>query len=284
MKNIKEYIINYFNESLFDTEDDLLDKRPTAEALKWFLDPKNVIGLWGTYNQKSSNYFKINDKGEIYLDKLFGNIIRLFKPIPSWINLDKKVWNSDTFFNIEYPIKSQKDIPSQGVIRQIENNKALHNLSLNISSRYVTRYIFKAYDITSIKNLNIKFLPDTHGPNIITFVNSKLDFKDLSEIYLKDPNITLEIFFINDNGINDNGPMFKFLKDVYKQISKDKSSVEITEHTEEFKKMYDNGVRFFYINARGCLYLIEYMGKIYIDYQKGPAATKAQFRSVKDLV
>ena len=133
MKNIKEYIINYFNESLFDTEDDLLDKRPTAEALKWFLDPKNVIGLWGTYNQKSSNYFKINDKGEIYLDKLFGNIIRLFKPIPSWINLDKKVWNSDTFFNIEYPIKSQKDIPSQGVIRQIENNKALEVNTSTIS-------------------------------------------------------------------------------------------------------------------------------------------------------
>ena len=48
--------------------------------------------------------------------------------------------------------------------------------------------------------------------------------------------------------------MFKFLKDVYKQISKDKSSVEITEHTEEFKKMYDNGVRFFYINANLILY------------------------------
>ena len=281
MKSIKEYMIKSFNESLFDSEDDLLDKKPSTEALKWFADPDNASGFWDIDNNKLHKYFKINDSGEISLDRTYGDIIRLYKPIPNWIQLDKKSWDENLFIDIEYPIKTQKDIPNHGIIRQIENNKTLHNISLNLSSKYNAMYTFKAYNIDSIKNLNIEFLPNTPGPNIITFVDSKLDFKDLSDIYLKDPNMTLEIFFINDSG-----PMFKFLKEICKRLGrKHFNTIEITEHVDDFKKMYIHGLRYFYINTVDLLELTEYEGKINIIYKKASTIGSAtQLRQIKSIV
>jgi len=54
----------YISEGLFDDEDDLLDKKPSAASLNWFLDENNVI-----FPDENSENLNINNTGELIVKR-----------------------------------------------------------------------------------------------------------------------------------------------------------------------------------------------------------------------
>lgn len=273
---IKKYII----ESLFDSEDDLIGKKTSQESLNWFSDENNAWRLWDTDKNTLSDQLQINTKGEVAIKRTYGDTIRLFKPIPNWIKLDKESWDIRMNINIEYPIKSQKDIPEAGIITSIENNKELKNISVRASSSMYEDKILKLHDIKYIKNLNIKFISKNTGFNFISVINSNVDFKDISEIHSGNLNNTFRIIFINDKG-----PLVKYLKNVYKLVTKGaRTTYEITEYIKEFNQMIDNNIQGFYINTVGCLELTRYMDSPCIIFYKTSPAEKTLISNLKNII
>lgn len=74
-KNLKKYI----KESLFDSEDDLLDKELSTKGLNWILDKNNAF-----IHNNAEQRLKVKDNGEIiYLDSKFKPlVVTLYKPLP----------------------------------------------------------------------------------------------------------------------------------------------------------------------------------------------------------
>ena len=185
MKNIKEYM----NESLFDSEDDLLDKYPQDAIIEWF--DKNVIFTKslvpnGTIPAKEA--LSINDKGIISLKLQHGiDLIKYYKQPSPNMKFDEKTWmNART--QICYDVTSQKDIERipMGKFNRIisfRNNKT-QNLILN--------------DFTGINSENIKNI--TYNVNARVLIGAK-DIDQLTEIkFSKYSDQNWIILYYNDLG------------------------------------------------------------------------------------
>ena len=281
MKDIKEYIIKSFNESLFDKEDDLLDKTPNQSMIDWFKDPINARGLWDNDNRKLANDFFINPEGKVDIKRTFrdslGRSLRLFNPIPKWIKLEEEPWNKVIIINIEYPIKSQKDIPGAGLISFIENNKDIKNININVSGKMDEQSILKLKGINSIRNLNLKFIDHSAVIRFISIINSNVNFYDLSNIQSEGKKLFRIIF------TDEKGPVIKYLKNVYKEM-KDHglNRYIISDHIKEFSQMVDNGIDGFYLNSKGLLQLVTRGGDPILLFWATNNAESYIVRSMKD--
>ena len=136
-------------ESLFDSEDDLLDRELTTKGLNWLLDRKNAF-----IHDNAEQKLKVNDNGEITY--LYSNIrplvVTLYKPLPDWIKFDDSLLKDRLEFILNYSVKLQSDIPSIGYIRSLQGD--LNNMIIKPSQNlYQNRIIFNSCN--SIKNITL---------------------------------------------------------------------------------------------------------------------------------
>ena len=127
-------------ESLFDSEDDLLDRELTTKGLNWLLDRKNAF-----IHDNAEQKLKVNDNGEITY--LYSNIrplvVTLYKPLPDWIKFDDSLLKDRLEFILNYSVKLQSDIPSIGYIRSLQGD--LNNMIIKPSQNlYQNRIIFNS--------------------------------------------------------------------------------------------------------------------------------------------
>ena len=170
MKNIKEYI----SEGLFDDEEDLLDKELSTRGFDWISNKNNAYV--SEYDLK--NVF-IDDNGKINVRSPYMHLeITLYKPMPNWVIFNKELSDNSLEFNIEYPIKSQLDIPKYGVIRNISGN--LHNINIEPEHKGINGYM-NINRCNSIKNLTLHGV-DSYAKIYIDIYQSNISFKDLAEI------------------------------------------------------------------------------------------------------
>lgn len=123
MKTIKEYI----NESLFDSEDDIMDKKLSSESIKWFEKHVKFVKNIGHSTVPASDVLSVNSDGLLVLKLPIGTRIEFYEQPPKWIQFDKKSWE-DAFSDICYDVTSQKDIERipqgrNGHIIKFSNNK-----------------------------------------------------------------------------------------------------------------------------------------------------------------
>lgn len=104
MKSIKEYI----TEGLFDSEDDLLDNKLSAESIRWFDEHVKFVKGLGHNIIPAEKVLSVND-GVLTLKLPIATDIEFYEQPPKWIKFDKKSWE-DAFSKICYDVTSQKDI------------------------------------------------------------------------------------------------------------------------------------------------------------------------------
>lgn len=236
-------------ESLFDAEDDLLDKVPQSSSIDWLLNKNNA--------NISNEYIKslfINNNGEIDCNniKIINNpytfiTITLYKPLPDWIRFDKKLSDTSLRFSIEYSIKSQRDLPKYGEIYKIKGN--LRNIIINNMVGKKDNYI-NIDNCNSIKNITL------HGNNYtiyITVEKSKISFKDIAEI--KSINNDDIVIYIDKK----NNELGKILSN----IVKDKKYYDdfISRNQQYLAKMFANGVAAIIYNGKNCV-VLEYTDNV----------------------
>lgn len=277
MKPIKQYIKESLfeqrqtiHEGLFDDEDDLISQKTTQEAINWFLDESNANILWD-HNKEVIKSIGVNTKGEIFFDIKLERFLRLYSPIPDWIKSDKENWDKHIRLLIEYPIKSQKDIPSAGLIGSIDKSTGnLNNLKIKCDSVYSGYYVVKLHNIKSIKNLDVEFDAKAYLTTAISIIDSSTDFKDLCEIHTNHPT---RVILINDKGL-----VKRFLLNILREIKRDGLTYFIpNDHQEDLKKMLNNGIEAIVFNKTDQISLMEHNGKILI-------YTKKLISSEKDYI
>lgn len=237
MKHIKEYI----SEGLFDDEDDLLDRRLSTAALEWFLDRNNVI-----FPDENSENLNINDKGELIMQMSYsiprpysGIInINLLTHIPDWIKFDKNNWDKFVRFNIMYPVKSQKDLPTAGNIQYLSGN--LNNLNINAYS-YNTSPIF-IYKSKINGPININQSKNLRDHNYISIIDTPLNLKNIK--YIK----SIGSDYARLNIINSSGSLKKLFNDL---IGKKAIREEFTANNQDLlRTLRSNGIYYIYSNPK----------------------------------
>ena len=99
----------YINESLFDSEDDIMDKKLSSESIKWFEKHVKFIKI-GSDIYSASELLSVNNEGEtIYKSPIGCAHIEYYKQPPKWIKFDKRSWEH-AFSWVCYDVTSQKDI------------------------------------------------------------------------------------------------------------------------------------------------------------------------------
>lgn len=156
MKTIKEYI----NESLFDDENDLLDKKPDQAMINWleentagsFLIKKNLIFVNNgiVYNKSNTHsFFSFNQNP------------------PSWIKFDERSW-IDQSMELTFDIKSQDDISNiPGRIEQVRGN-IVKDVDINTFN-----IIFAG--VKEIKNVSLHWDKDDDIHVTLTYTNPTED-------------------------------------------------------------------------------------------------------------
>lgn len=231
MKPIKEYVI----EGLFDDEDDLLDKKPSTASLNWFLDENNVI-----FPDEDSENLNINNAGELIIKMPHTGLItmNLLNPIPDWVDINKKNWNEFVWFNIMYPVKSQKDLPQVGNIQYLSGD--LNNLNINAYS-YNTGpiVIYKS----KIKGpINIRQSKHVTDHNYISIIDTSLNLKNIQFIKSVDSD------YARLNIINSKGPLKKLFNDlVEKKTIMDEFVVN---NQDLLRTLRSNGIYYIYSNPK----------------------------------
>ena len=105
MKTIKEYI----NESLFDSENDLLDKTPTDAIIEWFDENVKFINCAIRSTRIPARDVLSVNNGLLTVELPIGTCIDYYAQPPKWIKFDEKSWGN-TFSYVCYDVTSQKDI------------------------------------------------------------------------------------------------------------------------------------------------------------------------------
>lgn len=165
MKHIKEYI----NESLFDDEEDLIDRRASQEILVWFESRTKIF-----YRYPNLRIVAAKDILEIVSDKVCIKIpesiqyIEFYEQPPKWIKFDEKSWKTVNSI-IYYDVTSQKDIERipQTVFGHIVDfiNQKTQNITLDSHANIRSK---------NLKNIKCNFI------GIINV--SPIDIKQLTEI------------------------------------------------------------------------------------------------------
>lgn len=229
-------------ESLFDSEDDLLDRELTTKGLNWLLDRKNAF-----IHDNAEQKLKVNDNGEITY--LYSNIrplvVTLYKPLPDWIKFDDSLLKDRLEFILNYSVKLQSDIPSIGYIRSLQGD--LNNMIIKPSQNlYQNRIIFNSCN--SIKNLTLN--SPARSDILIKLENSKATFKDICNIKTINNNDII-IFATKDGGGDLRSDLLKALK------NKQSFDNFISKNQQNLRKMYDNGIIKIIYNGSFCVDLKE---------------------------
>ena len=249
MKPIKEYINDNLItgkeifEGLFDSEDDLLDKELSTKGLNWLLDRRNAC-----INNNAEEKLKVKDNGEIiYLDSQFKPlVVTLYKPLPDWIKFDDNLSNDRLEFILNYPVKTQADIPSIGYIRSVRGD--LHNMIIKVSQGFhQNRIVFNSCN--SIKKLT---LDAPEGSDILIKIeNSRATFKDFANIKTTANYNEIIIFSAVACSGDLRGDLLKALKN--------EQSLDdfINKNQQDLRKMHDNGIVKIIYNKYFCVNLEE---------------------------
>ena len=234
MKNIKEYI----NESLFDSEDDLLDKNPTDAIIEWFDENVKFIKRLYYYPIPTKEVLSIDDKGIISFQISHGcDHIEYYKQPPSFIKFDEKscmntLTASGTMTCIYYDVISQKDIKNIPLdkfnrIAEFQNNKT-QNLILN--------------NWTNINSENIKNI--TYNVNTEVLIGVK-DIDQLTEIkFSKYSDQNRIILYYNDLG-----------QKLSKEHGKLRTKKFVNKYRDVLTKMRNNNVYALQLNEKKVLVL-----------------------------
>lgn len=231
MKPIKEYVI----EGLFDDEDDLLDKKPSTASLNWFLDENNVI-----FPDENSENLNINNAGELIIKMPRTGLItmNLLNPIPDWVDINKKNWNEFVWFNIMYPVKSQKDLPTAGNIQYLSGD--LNNLNINAYSYNIGPIVIYKSKIKG--PINIRQSKHVADHNYISIIDTPLNLKNIQFIKSVDSD------YARLNIINSKGPLKKLFNDL---VEKKAIRDEFVASNQEFlRTLRSNGIYYIYSNPK----------------------------------
>jgi len=207
MKNIKEYI----NESLFDDEDDLLDKNPDQVIFDYL---KSIVLSHQVKYVDEEFYIK---NGIIYYRGSDQFTFTIESPMPSYINFDKKSCGDNIISLLSYNGISQEDLDRlPGGVWLIKSNR-LSKLTIPI---------YKALDLQEVNIFNNVILkPVEEYTNIAITIGkrkqNKLTPKDIMNLSVqgKDPEVCLRI--INQNDYNDIKNMLLSDPDFSKHVIKD---------------------------------------------------------------
>jgi len=212
MKNIKEYI----NESLFDSEDDLLDKTPDIAIYKWLGENTDL-----EYALKH-NRVKVNN-GKVYTDTSTNwSPVTIKSNPPKWIKFDEKSWGEQAI-NIKYSIKSQKDINNiPGWIERIEA-PVVKNVDIN------TKFLEFIYT-KEIENIILHY--DKEDNIHVEFAQSEPDENTLMNISSITNSIYIDI------------RKTKLCNKLKRQIKKYGTTDFYTKNWTLFKTLYENKIKY----------------------------------------
>lgn len=207
MKNIKEYI----SESLFDSEDDLLDKTPDQVIYDYL---KSIVRHGQTKYVEENFYIKngiVYYKGSQHFD------FTLEDPMPSYMKFDKKTCSGHIIFSLIYDGISQKDLDRlPDVVWLIESN-VLSKLTIPI---------YRTLDLQEVNIFNKVVLKTVEEyPNITITLGkikkNKLTPKGIMNLSVqgKNPEVCLRI--INQKAYNDIKNMLLNDPDFSKHVIKD---------------------------------------------------------------
>lgn len=238
MKDIKEYI----KESLFDSEDDLLDKELSTIGLNWLLDENNAF-----IHNNAKEKLKVKDNGEIiYSDSKYKPlIITLYKPLLNLIKFDDSLLSDRLEFILNYQVKTQADIPPIGYIRSLQGD--LHNIFIKTSQGFHQNRII-LNSCNSIKNFTLD--SPEKSDILIKLENSKATIKDFADIKTINSNDIIIFAFSANSGALRSGLL---------RALKDKQSLDdfIIKNQQDLRKIYNNGIIKIIYNRNFCVNLEE---------------------------
>ncbi len=222
MKNIKEYI----NESLFDSEDDIMDKKLSSESIEWFDKHVKFIkrGL-GAYS--ASELLSINDEGETICKYPTACVhIEYYEQPPKWIKFDKRSWEH-SFSWVCYDVTSQKDIESipGGRNGHITNfiNKKTQNIIVSDWCDFESKSL---KNITVDKGCQIGVITD----NINQLAEIKFSkYSSLNYLELRE---------------------YELVEELFKEYKRLKTKGFVKKYRDILTKMHNNGVFAFVLNYK----------------------------------
>lgn len=178
MKTIKEYI----NESLFDSEDKLLNKKPLEVSLNWLRDKNNVK----FYPPEPELY--ISDKGIAIKSKRKIDATWLQAPAAD-LKLDRESWEDVAINIIKFNIIDANSLDSvKGPIKEIDNNKELKNINIQVPADNGISFASKNPKALSL------FLPDTELFNKVLITPYK-NIKSYDQFSLRIPRVNLGTYY-----------------------------------------------------------------------------------------
>ncbi len=216
MKTIKEYI----KESLFDSEDDILNRDPSEAILNWL--EKNVFSWYMMKDHVKIKNGVVYHTGKIYAPYFFN-----VNP-PGWVKFDKRSWE-DVPTGIKYNVNSQADISNiPGRIEGIECD-FIKNIDIENSSITII-------NIKDIENIHLSY----EDPSVVihvTFQNGNWKGADviekmLTELYSRTNHIIIDIRKSKLSG--------KFLR----QIKKYSLDGFYDKNKNLFDQLFHNGVEY----------------------------------------
>ena len=221
MKTIKEYI----NESLFDSEDDLLDNKLSTEAIEWFDKHVKFVKSIGHTIVPANNILSINN-GLLVLKLPIATSIEFYEQPPKWIQFDKKSWE-DAFSCICYDVTSQRDIEripqgGNGHIMKFLNNKT-QNITVNDWCDFESKSL---KNITVDKGCQIGVITD----NINQLVEIKFSkYSSLNYLELR---------------------KYELVEELFKEYKRLKTKGFVKKYRDILTKMHNNGVFAFVLNYK----------------------------------
>ena len=212
MKTIKEYI----NESLFDSEDDIMDKKLSSESIEWF--EKHVLN-W----HMMKGHVKINNGVVYHTGKIYAPYFFNVNP-PSWIKFDERSWE-DVLTGINYNVTSQDDISN--IPGRIVGIKCDFIKNIDIKSSSIT-----INDIKDIENIHLSYKDPSFVIHVDFQNGADVTEKMLTELYSRTNHIIIDIRKSKLSG--------KFLR----QIKKYSPDGFYDKNKNLFDQLFHNGVEY----------------------------------------
>lgn len=179
--------------SLFEPEDELLDKNPSIIAFDWL--SKNVLWNYGNvlHQEDWKRFVKIIPSGNKFIIKCNMPLIAEFlTPLPEWLIVNEDCFIENT---IGFIIHSQKDINAFPSIHRISNNSNIRNLTFYTKANSIIfegKCQFKNVHITSKVNNLIDCRIDSFGYDINNITELHFHNSNKASITLINPGISSE--------------------------------------------------------------------------------------------
>lgn len=179
--------------SLFESEDEILDKNPSIIASNWI--SKNIVWNHGNalHQEDWKRFVKIIPSGNKFIIKCNLPLVAEFlTPLPEWLIIDEDCFFENT---IGFIIHSQKDIDTFPSIHRVTNNSNIENLTFYTKANSIIfegPCQFKNVHITSKANNLIDCRIDSFGYDINNITELHFHNFNKSSITLINPGISQE--------------------------------------------------------------------------------------------